>query len=66
MNPLFLVCCLALPPNQKAIVREFDRFMKRSPGYEFYIQFDEPPEAKNWERIPFLYRSYRVFVRRSA
>lgn len=66
MNTLFIVFALALPPNRVAIIREFETFMRHTPGYEFYIQFDQPPEAKSWERIPFLYRSYRVFARKLA
>lgn len=65
--PDYSECALALPPHQKQIVREFERFMKYQPGLEFYIQFNEPPPPKEgWQPFAFSYKSYRVFVRRAA
>lgn len=64
----FEECAMALPPNHEAISREFETFMRRSPGYEHYIVFDgkSPDPKKGWRPIGFLWKSYRVYVRRAA
>lgn len=63
---IFLCVALALPPHKLAIVREFETFMRHRPGYEFYIAFEKPPEGREWQKMPYFYRSYRVFLRKSA
>lgn len=68
MTPaLFLVCALALPPCHKAVLREFKDFMDHNPNYEYFVQFDRPPERKQrWQAVPYLWKSYRVFIRRAG
>lgn len=64
----FLICALALPKEPIADrYAKLKAFLTLNKDQEVYLGIDESaPDGKGWERVPFLWEDYRIWVRRSA
>lgn len=71
MKTIFLLCALALPPNDKVRFHQLkDFFEKYRPGYSIVlIHVDEypiPPIGGEYEMTPFQFQGLQVWLKISA